>query len=99
MKKIICIILCIVLIFTLCSCGNKKIVITKNNCVQPGSFFSDKTRFILVDESECSGISPRARIYCDTVTGVLYMYVVNVYQAGITPLYNSDGTLMLYDNG
>lgn len=93
MKKIICIFFCILLIFTLSACG-------KSTATQPGSFFDDSPRFILVDQSHNSGLAATTvSIYCDSVTGVLYMYIDGCYNGGITPLYNSDGSLMLYDEG
>lgn len=93
MKKIICIFLCILLIFTLSACGKK------SAATQPGSFFNNSQRFILVDESPNSGIPADVSIYYDSVTGVLYMYIDGCYNSGITSLYNSDGSLMLYDEG
>ena len=92
MKKIICIFLCFLLIFTLSACG-------KSTATQPGSFFDDSPRFILVDRSVDFGLAATVSIYCDSVTGVLYMYIDGTYNGGITPLYNSDGSLMLYDEG
>lgn len=88
MKKIICIFLCFLLIFTLSACG-------KSAATQPGSFFDNSPRFFLVDRSVDFGLAATVSIYCDSVTGVLYLYI----NGGITPLYNSDGSLMLYDEG
>lgn len=33
----------------------------------------------------------------DKETKVIYLYVVNYNAAGITPLYNADGTLQIYE--
>lgn len=92
MKKIICIFLCILLIFMLSAC-------VESAATQSGLFFNNGQRFILVDESPNSGLPADVSIYYDSVTGVLYMYIDGCYNGGITPLYNSDGSLMLYDEG
>lgn len=35
----------------------------------------------------------------DTETDVLYLYITGFYRAGITPLYNADGSMMVYHQG
>ena len=35
----------------------------------------------------------------DTETDVLYLYLFGAYRAGITPLYNADGSVMVYRQG
>lgn len=89
MKRVICLIVVLVLCLSLVACGARP--------TEPGSFFPNASqRFILVDEGRISGIG-KTDIYADTVTGVLYMWVHEGYQAGITPLLCADGTPMLYD--
>lgn len=36
------------------------------------------------------------RILMDKNTEVLYVWISNGYRAGLSPLYNSDGTIMTY---
>ena len=36
-------------------------------------------------------------LYYDKSTKVMYMFVKHGYGAGLTPLYNADGTLKLYE--
>lgn len=38
-----------------------------------------------------------SRIYVDKNTGVLYYVKLNGYRYGITPIYNADGTLKIYE--
>ena len=35
--------------------------------------------------------------YYDKDTKVMYVVYIDIYKAGITPLYNADGTLKLYE--
>ena len=82
MKKLIIIICCILLVF-MCGCGRK-----------PGDDFVKSGRFTIV-----SGGDPNAPYYdtiiVDNNTGVMYLALYNYSQFGITPLLDTDGTLML----
>lgn len=40
---------------------------------------------------------PFERIVYANDTGVMYYVFTNTYQGGITPLYNADGTLQIYE--
>lgn len=69
---------------------------------QPGTFIDperEDSRFLLVDEWYEYGVIGHCYVYADKVTGVMYLYTSDTYQATMTPLYNSDGTLMIYDEG
>lgn len=62
----------------------------KQMSTQPNTFFFED-RFILVDTGTVG--NRISKVYADTVTGVMYI----TYNEGISPLYNGDGTLMMYD--
>ena len=87
MKKAICAILIIVLCFFLCGCGR-----------ETGENFTESERFTIV-----SGSNPNAPYYetiiVDKETGVMYLTVYSMYQFGITPLLNADGSPMLAKRG
>lgn len=87
MKKAICAILIIVLCFFLCGCGR-----------ETGEYFTQSQRFPII-----SGHNPNAPYYetiiMDKETGVMYLTVYSMYQFGITPLLNADGSPMLAEGG
>lgn len=69
----------------------------KQGMLQPNTFFfEDRPRFIYVDKGEVVDHKNGA-VIADRVTGVLYLYIDqdNI----MCPMYNSDGTLMLLDEG
>ena len=85
MKKAICVILVVVLVAMLCGCGRKV-----------GERFTRSERFVIV-----SGDNPNAP-YFDTViadkdTGVLYIVFYAYNHFGITPLLDSDGNPLLWE--
>lgn len=85
MKKAICVILVVVLVAMLCGCGRKA-----------GEGFTKSERFVIV-----SGYNPNAP-YFDTViadknTGVLYIVFYAYNHFGITPLLDSDGKPLLWE--
>lgn len=46
------------------------------------------------------GIGSKASsLYVDTTTGVIYLKIWGNYESGLTPLYNSDGTLKTWKGG
>lgn len=70
---------------------------SKNDVLQANTFFfEDRPRFIYVDKGEVVNHKNGA-VIADRVTGVLYLYIDqdNI----MCPMYNSDGTLMLLDEG
>lgn len=90
MKKIIALIVgLLACLMVLVGCGSAP--------TQPGTFVDKgESRFVLVDEWNEYDIG-RCCVYADKVTGVMYLYTNNTYRASMTPLYNTDGTLMIYD--
>lgn len=69
----------------------------KQGMLRPNTFFfEDRPRFIYVDKGEVIN-GKQGSVIVDRVTGVMYLYIDadNI----ICPLYNSDGTLMLMDEG
>ena len=69
----------------------------KQGMLQPNTFFfGDRPRFIYVDKGEVVNHKNGA-VIADRVTGVLYLYIDqdNI----MCPMYNSDGTIMLLDEG
>jgi len=54
-------------------------------------------RFIVIDEEEDSYLSVNSITAYDKNTGVIYMFNVTGYGYSMCPLYNTDGTIMVYD--
>ena len=52
-------------------------------------------RFFVVD-GYSYGVNCYAEILCDKETKVMYVFYKSGYGGGLCPLYNADGTLMLY---
>ena len=70
---------------------------SKQGVLQPNTFFfEDRPRFMYVDKGEVVKHKNGA-VIVDRVTGVMYLYIGqdNI----MCPLYNSDGTLMVLDEG
>lgn len=69
----------------------------KQGMLQPNTFFfEDRPRFMYVDKGEVVK-HKQGSVIVDRVTGVMYLYIDadNI----MCPLYNSDGSLMLMDEG
>ena len=70
---------------------------SKDGMLQPNTFFfEDRPRFMYVDKGEVIK-HKNGSVIVDRVTGVMYLYIDqdNI----MCPLYNSDGTLMVLDEG
>ena len=70
---------------------------SKDGMLQPNTFFfEDRPRFMYVDKGEVIK-HKNGSVIVDRVTGVLDLYIDqdNI----MCPLYNSDGTLMVLDEG
>lgn len=95
MKKIIALIVgLLACLMVLVGCGSAT--------TQPGTFVDKgENRFILVDEWYEEDNLGHCYVYADKVTGVMYLYTTHGkgYRATMTPLYNTDGTLIIYDEG
>lgn len=86
MKRWITLLVAVIMAGLLCACEP-----------QPGENAFASERFEVVSKYEKT--SWDEYIIRDTETGVLYLYIFSVYRAGITPLYNTDGTVMVYHQG
>lgn len=64
---------------------------------QPGTFFlSDRSRFIYVDKDVVDNTT--FYVMVDRVTNVMYLAVWDNGIKSLTPLYNEDGSLIIYDS-
>lgn len=97
MKKIICLIISLVMLFAFTSCGKKE----SHKPLEPNSFVSEgEHRFVLVDEWSEDTLNSDFiyKVIEDRVTGVLYLFMTGPNAvSGLTPLYCEDGSLMIYD--
>ena len=57
----------------------------------------DKRFQVVHRESPAGGMMMETVILVDTVTGVLYLQVVNGYGGGLTPLLGQDGKPVIWD--
>ena len=85
MKKAICVMLVVALVVMLCGCGRKA-----------GEGFTRSERFVIV-----SGDNPNApyhsTVIADKDTGVLYIVFYGYNHFGITPLLDSNGKPLLWE--
>jgi len=86
-KKIIILVVTIIMgaIITLSLCG----------CQKKSSTGIETNRFVRV-ESQDFNFSAYALVFYDKETKVMYVFYKGGYGGGLCPMYNSDGTLMLY---
>lgn len=84
-KKIAAIVLGLSICFCMTGCGNGDITPTNNKL---GNKYFD-----LVDIYK----TENTKVSYDKNTKVMYFIKESVYSFGITPIYNSDGTLKLYE--
>lgn len=88
MKKAFVIMLVVINLFLMSGCARGE---------QPGIVFGEEDRFVLIDSNHHDMGNRDIDIYADTETGVMYIYVTNGNMSGLSPLYNSDGSLFIYD--
>lgn len=84
MKKIICVLLIAamaVIGFTGCTSDIEKI---ENSRFESLPYYEDMGGYNIL-------------YFRDTITDIIYIMNTDAYQGGICPLYNTDGTPMLYD--
>ena len=81
MKKFLCFILCLLLVFMLLGCKGEN----------ENDILFSSGRFILVSNS------PGEAVFYDGETMVMYLLLYGVYQKAVTVLLNADGTPMLYE--
>lgn len=67
---------------------------------EPGSDVFVSSRFKTLwslSGGDLSNCTLQEVVAVDTSTNVMYLVVYSAYHLGITPLYNSDGSVMIYD--
>lgn len=92
MKKIIAISLVLVLMFSLCGCVNKP---HPNNNVENNLQYIHSEYF---DVKVIEDFGGGSFVFVDKNTNVLYLFVKGYQASAMTPIYNSDGTVMLYQD-
>ena len=89
MKKILCLLMALIMIFTLASCIKKR-----------GDNAYHSSRFIVTSENQGARNNPFSyyteTVFYDKETGVMYLGVRSGSQLAMTVLLNADGTPMLY---
>lgn len=94
-KKVFMIIamLTIILIMAVClvACGN-----TQTQDSYSHGFSIQGTTLVCIGTSRGKTLNSLYELYYDKDTKVMYMFVKSGYGAGLTPMYNADGTLKLY---
>lgn len=90
MKKVLCLLLAICLIFMLVGCGSSYDEAEKRSDEFAKGYFTT-----IKEWGGGTGIDYRL-IYAND-TKVIYFYMDSGYGKAITPIYNADGTLQLYE--
>ena len=88
LRRLVC---CVIACLFIAVAG--KIIISLRQSASHLFFPSDRERFIEVDRGDVLGT--RSVVAADRITGVLYL----VTDHGVCPLYQEDGSLMIYDAG
>ena len=91
MKKILCILLSIILIFSLVGCGS-----SYKQAEEKGDEFFAKGYFTIIKEWGSASTTIYRLMYAND-TKVIYFYMNSGYGKDITPMYNADGTLQIYE--
>jgi len=86
MKRWITLLVAMIMAAFLCACES-----------QTGDNIFVSERFEVVSRDNIATLDEY--IIRDTETDVLYFYISGFYRAGITPLYNADGSVMVYRQG
>lgn len=95
MKKLICLLLTVFMIMSLSSCGVTEDV---DNPITTGN-----SQFVRVSKVDTSTMFDHLNggiceyIIYDKRTKVMYVCFIGNYRITMSPLYNADGTLMIYD--
>lgn len=91
MKKILTLLLVLILCIGLCGCGASYNEATRKESETPGNGY-----FTVIKEwGSTMGIEYKL-IYAND-TKVIYFYMNSGYGKDITPMYNADGTLQIYE--
>lgn len=90
-KKILAIALSLVLCFEVTGCSSQQstVELTENN-------INNYIDWVVIAE-EYTSVLGLATVAYDRNTGVMYLIKRSGYQFGISPIYNSDGTVKLYN--
>jgi hypothetical protein len=94
MKKKICLALVLCIVVTmLCSCSSSSYekAVTSNTTMFSAGYFT------VLKEWDGGIDCPLERIVYANDTGVMYYTFIYGHSGGITPLYNADGTLQIYE--
>ena len=90
MKKFLCLVLVLVMVFALVACGKKD-----------GDNAYHSSRFIIATENQGARNNPfsyyKETIFYDKETGVMYLGVRAGSQLAMTVLFNADGTPMVHE--
>lgn len=94
MKKKVCLILVLCTIATvLCGCSFTSY---KEADTNPNNYFS-KGYFTIIKKWDGGVDLPLEQIVYANDTGVMYYVFLEGHRGGITPLYNADGTLQIWE--
>lgn len=89
MKRIIPIFMALVIVFALCGCSNPR----------RGDTSPLSNDFVILDyEYFGGGNNYKNCIVYHKDTGVVYLIIMGGYRLAITPLYNTDGSVMTLDD-
>ena len=93
MKKFSLVLILILLVIMLCSCSS-----TSYNEAKTSNTYTISNGYFTVIKEWDGGVNfPLEQIVYANDTGVMYYRYTHGYCGGITPLYNADGTLQIYE--
>lgn len=90
MKKIIAVCIICVLMFALSGCETSHMNAIDENLKKINSEYFDAE---VIEDLGCGGL-----VVVDKNTNVLYLFIKGYQASVMTPIYNSDGTVMLYQD-
>lgn len=90
-KKIIIFVVCLLLIFGFTGCNGKG-----DTTKYSDDDYYIYSKFVVVEKSE-NPVSGVTFVVYDEDTKVMYYIIDGYNQCGITPIYNSDGIIKLYE--
>ena len=93
MKKFSLVLILILLIATLCGCSST----SYNEAKTSNTYTMSNGYFTVIKEWDGGTHFPLEQIVYANDTGVMYYVYAYGYRGGITPLYNADGTLQIYE--
>lgn len=93
MKKIIAVCIICVLMFALSGCGTSG----TSRLIDAGENLK-KIHSEYFDAEVIEDLGGGSLIIVDKNTNVLYLFILGYHSSTMTPIYNSDGTVMLYQD-